>query len=205
MEPGGRRGRRQLSAAPDPLARFRERFAAAQQQEPADPTAAALATADAEGRPSVRIVLVKEVDERGFRFYTNLGSRKARELFANPRAALCFHWPTLGEQVRAEGPVAELEPAESDAYFAARPRTAQLGAWASRQSEPMGGRTELLRRVAAVTARYPVGTVPRPPFWGGFRLLPETMEFWRAGEFRLHDRDRYHRSGDGWQVESLFP
>lgn len=194
-----------MNAPPDPLARFHDRFAAAQKQEPSDPTAAALATADSRGRPSVRVVLVKEVDERGFRFYTNLGSRKARELFANPYAALCFHWPTLGEQVRAEGPVTELEPAESDAYFAARPRAAQLGAWASRQSEPMSGRAELLRRVAAVTARHPLGAVPRPPFWGGFRLAPEAVEFWRAGEFRLHERELYRRSGDGWQVESLFP
>ena len=194
-----------MSAPPDPLRRFRERFAAAQLQEPADPTAAALATAAPDGRPSVRIVLVKEVDERGFRFYTNLGSRKARELAENPHAALCFYWPTLAEQVRAEGPVTPLDPEESDAYFAARPRAAQLGAWASRQSEPLGGRTELLRRVAAITARHPLGAVPRPPFWGGFRLKPERLEFWRAGEYRLHDRELYRRVGDGWSVELLYP
>lgn len=194
-----------MSAAADPIERFRERFDAARRQEPADPTAAALATATVDGRPSVRIVLVKEVDERGFRFYTNLGSRKAHELAANPRAALCFHWPTLGEQVRAEGPVSALEAAESDAYFASRPRAAQLGAWASRQSESLAGRGELLRRVAAITARHPFGAVPRPPFWGGFRLLPERMEFWRAGEYRLHDRDLYRRVDGGWSVELLYP
>jgi pyridoxamine 5'-phosphate oxidase len=194
-----------LTAAPDPLARFRERFAAAQSQEPADPTAAALATASADGRPSVRIVLVKEADATGFRFFTNLGSRKARELAANPHAALVFHWPTLGEQVRAEGAVAPLPAADSDAYFAERPRVAQLGAWASRQSAPMAGRDELLARLAEVTARFPADPVPRPPFWGGFRLTPVAVEFWRAGEFRLHERERYERRGQGWTVETLFP
>ena len=194
-----------MSAPPDPIEKFRSRFAAARREEAADPTAAALATATPDGRPSVRIVLVKEVDERGFRFYTNLGSRKARELAANPQAALCFHWPTLAEQVRAEGPVTPLEPEESDAYFAARPRAAQLGAWASRQSEPLSGRAELLARVAAVTAKHPVGEVPRPPFWAGFRLLPERMEFWKAGEYRLHDRELYRRADGGWTLELLYP
>jgi pyridoxamine 5'-phosphate oxidase len=150
-------------------------------------------------------VLVKEVDAQGFRFYTNLGSRKARDLADNPRAALCFHWPTLGEQVRAEGAVTPLPAEDSDAYFAARPRTAQLGAWASRQSAVMTGRGELLRRLAAATARFPAGAVPRPPFWGGFRLVPDQVEFWRAGEFRLHERELYRRDGGLWAVEPLFP
>jgi pyridoxamine 5'-phosphate oxidase len=191
-------------AGGDPLARFRERFAAAHAKEPADPTAAALATATADGRPSVRIVLVKDCDARGFRFFTNHGSRKAAELAANPRAALCFHWPSLGEQVRVEGDVERLPDAESDAYFAARPRVSQLGAWASQQSRPLAARAELLERLQEVEARYPAD-VPRPPFWGGYRLVPETVEFWRAGEFRLHEREVYRRQGDGWAVEALYP
>jgi pyridoxamine 5'-phosphate oxidase len=151
------------------------------------------------------MVLVKWVDEAGFRFFTNLGSSKARALAGNPRAALCFHWPTLERQVRVEGVVTRLPDAESDAYFASRGRDSQLGAWASRQSEVLGSREELIDRVAEVTARYGAGAVPRPPFWGGFLLAPRLIELWSAGEHRLHQRERYARDGDRWTKDLLYP
>ncbi len=191
--------------AHDPLERFREWFEEAQAKEGGDPTAAALATADARGRPSVRMVLVKHVDERGFVFYTNLESRKALDLRANPYAALVFHWRALARQVRIEGPVAQVGDEEADAYFATRPRGAQIGAWASAQSRPMKGRFELEREVAKFTAKFGVGHVPRPPFWSGFRIAPERIEFWSEGKFRLHDRTLYHRERDAWRVERLYP
>ena len=189
----------------DPLALFRDLFAAAAARESADPTAAALATADAAGRPAVRMVLVKGVDEAGFRFFTNLESRKASELAANPRAALCFWWPTLARQVRVEGDVTRLDDDASDRYFATRPRDSQLGAWASRQSAVLVSREELLRRVAEAAARYGGRSVPRPPFWAGFLLAPQTIEFWSAGDHRLHERERFRREGDGWAREWLYP
>ncbi|HVY45007.1 MAG TPA: pyridoxamine 5'-phosphate oxidase [Minicystis sp.] len=188
----------------DPLERFRAALAIARAHEPFDPTAMALATADARGRPSVRMVLLKDVDARGFVFYTNYGSRKAHDLDANPFAAVTVHWPKLEEQVRAEGPVERLSEAESDAYFASRPRMSRVGAWASRQSEPLASREVLLRRVAEVEARFP-DEVPRPPFWGGFRLVPERVEFWKGRSSRLHDRELYVREGDGFRIEMLFP
>ena len=190
---------------PDPIARFHDGLARAAAASPYDATAAALATADAAGHPSVRIVLVKEVGARGFAFYTNRGSRKARELAENPRGALCFHWPALDEQVRAEGPVVSLSDAESDAYFATRARASQVGAWASSQSAPLGGREELLAAAADVEARFAGVAVPRPPFWGGYLLVPERIEFWRSGEARLHHRVLYVRSGDGWAATLLAP
>ena len=189
----------------DPIALFNELFAAARSSETADPTAAALATADRDGRPSVRVVLVKSVDQRGFRFFTNLGSRKAREIEENPRAALCFHWPTLVHQVRIEGAVEPLPAAESDAYFAERPRDSQIGAWASRQSAPLASRQLLEERVERASERFAGGPVPRPPFWGGFRLVPEVIEVWSGRDYRLHDRQLFRREGGRWSVERLYP
>ena len=190
--------------ATDPLALFRDLFERAAAQEEGDPTAVALATVDASGAPSVRIVLLKGVDERGFTFFTNYESRKARELRDDPRAALCFYWPSIAVQVRAEGVAERLTAEESDAYFATRPRESQLAAWASRQSEPLASRGELLKRYEEADTRLP-GRVPRPPFWGGYRLLPARVEFWRGEEHRLHDRTLYVRQGVEWTVELLYP
>lgn len=192
-----------MSAGPIPT--FLEWLAEAERSEPADATAAALATATPEGRPSVRMVLVRGIDDRGFVFYTNLGSRKARELSTNPWASLCLHWKSLQRQVRVEGPVAPVEAAEADAYFASRPRDSRIGAWASRQSEVMAGRFELEKRVAETILRFPVGNVPRPSFWSGFRLRHERVEFWQQKPFRLHERIVHVRDGSDWRTELLFP
>lgn len=194
----------------DPISRFeavwaRARATAAEGGAGADPTAVVLATADAAGRPSARVVLLKAVDPRGFVFFTNYESRKARELAANPHAALCFFWPWLGEQVRVEGAVERVSDGESDAYFASRGRRSQLGAWASRQSRPLATRFGLLRRFVVHGLHYAGGPVPRPPFWGGFRLLPERVEFWRNAPDRLHHRRLYERAGDGWESRRLYP
>ncbi|MFQ5619175.1 MAG: pyridoxamine 5'-phosphate oxidase [Rhodospirillales bacterium] len=189
----------------DPIGLFKDWLADAERSEPNDPNAMTLATATADGAASARMVLLKGVDERGFTFYTNLGSRKAEQLSANPRAALCFYWKSLKRQVRVEGTVERVDDAEADAYFATRPRGAQIGAWASRQSHPMDGRFQLEARVARYTARFHVGTVPRPDFWSGFRVFPEHIEFWRDQPFRLHDRVVYHRDGGGWTRQRLYP
>jgi len=189
----------------DPIALFEELFVKAQATEAADATACALATADAAGRPSVRIVLLKGAGPDGFAFYTNYGSRKARELEANPRAALCFHWPRLRLQVRIEGDVARVSLEESAAYFASRPRGHQLGAWASSQSAPLASREALVERFREAEARYAGGAVPCPPLWGGYRLRPEHIEFWYGQDDRLHDRLLYTRSAAGWSVERLNP
>ena len=197
-----------MSAPPDPIALFVRSFERARRSaasDGGDPTAVCLATADADGRPSARMVLLKGVDPRGFVFYTNYGSRKAGELTANPRAALCFYWPAIGEQIRVEGAVEKVSPEESDAYFASRDRASQLGAWASRQSEPLTSRARLLGRLAKAEARFVVGAVPRPSFWGGFRLSPERIEIWRSRLHRLHDRTLYVRVGDDWRSERLYP
>ena len=170
-----------------------------------DTTVVALATADANGRPSVRMVLLRGVDERGLVFHTNYKSRKARELEANPFAALCFHWPTLEEQIRVEGAVSRLPPDESDAYFAGRPRGSQLGAWTSAQSEILESREKFDEEYAETEARFEGQTVPRPPFWGGFRIDPSRIEFWYGRTDRLHDRILYVREGASWKVHRLYP
>ncbi len=189
----------------DPFADFARWFADAQKNETNDPDAMTLATANADGAPSARMVLLKGYDQAGFVFYTNLGSRKAKEIRENPRAALCFHWKSLRRQVRIEGALVPVDDAEADAYFASRPRVSQLGAWASKQSQPLQGRFELEARVAKTIARFGVDSVPRPPFWSGYRLVPEVFEFWEDRPFRLHMRFVYRRSAEGWVVEELYP
>lgn len=189
----------------DPISLFQSWMRAAEDAEPGDPNAMTLATSTPDGVPSARMVLLKGADEAGFVFYTNLGSRKAGELYANPRAALCFHWKSLRRQVRVEGTVEEVEKAEAEAYFASRSRLSQIGAWASKQSRPLNGRFELEKRVAEFTAKFHIGTVPRPEFWSGFRLRPARIEFWQEQPFRLHDREVYNSSPDGWTREKLFP
>jgi pyridoxamine 5'-phosphate oxidase len=165
----------------------------------------ALATADAAGAPSARMVLLRHVDERGFVFHTNYNSRKAQELLANPRAAMCIHWHSLEEQIRVEGTIERLSETESDSYFASRPRGSQLGAWASDQSAVLPSRETLEERYRETERRFEGQQVPRPPFWGGFRLIPERIEFWFGRPDRLHDRLLYVRDGDGWKIERLYP
>ncbi len=190
----------------DPWVWFRQSFALARTRESFDPSRAALATVDASGAPSVRFVLVKLADERGFGFFTNLGSAKAQHLQAHPRAALAFHWASTGEQVRAEGPVQPVSGAEADAYFATRPRGSQLSAWASEQSRAIASRALLEAKRAELEHRFEGhGEVPRPSFWGGYRLLPERVEFWRNRDDRLHDRWSFTAASGGWRVERLQP
>jgi len=192
--------------AADPHALFEEWLAEAQLSEPNDPAAMALATADAAGRPSVRMVLLKGNDERGFVFYTNQRSRKGAELAANPRAALLFHWKSLRRQVRVEGPVEPVSDAEADAYFATRARDSQLGAWASDQSQPLDARETFEARYQKVRARYEGRDVPRPPHWSGYRVVPERIEFWNDRAHRLHERRLFTRlEGGGWSEGLLYP
>ena len=189
----------------DPDALFAEWLAEAEKTEPNDPNAMCLATATPDGRPSARMVLLKGRDARGFVFYTNLESRKGSELAANPEAALCFHWKTLQRSVRVEGRVERVSDAEADAYYASRPRGSRIGAWASRQSRPLEGRWALEKAVAEYTLKFGVGDIPRPPHWSGFRVLPRRIEFWRDMPFRLHERRVFHRDGEGWREELLYP
>jgi len=189
----------------DPLRRFRELLARAQSIEEGDPNVMALATVDAEGRPSVRMMLLKGLDESGFVFFTSYASRKARDLAGRPRGALCFHWPSIAVQVCVEGRVERTSEAESDAHFSSRPRTQQLAAWASRQSAPLASRSDLLARLRETDARYADAAIPRPEHFGGFRLVPDRLEFWHGYEHRLHDRLLYVRSPEGWTLERLCP
>ena len=191
---------------PDPIAQFLMWLDDARDAGIRLPEAVALATADAGGRPSVRHVLLRGLDQRGFVFYTNYESRKGRELEGNPRAGMAFYWRELDRQVCATGTVERISREESEAYFRTRPREARLGAWASRQSEVASSREELDARYWEIDARYPGDDVPLPPNWGGFRLAPEVVEFWKGREHRLHDRFRYTRQPDGsWVIERLFP
>jgi len=171
----------------------------------AEPTAMSLATVSTDGQPSVRIVLLKDHDERGFVFYTNMKSHKSRDLAENPKAALCFHWMPLERQVRIEGRAERASDGEADAYFATRPRESQLGAWASKQSEPLINAARLLQEIKNAEGLYDGRPVPRPPFWSGWRIVPQKIEFWQQGNFRLHDRQLYVRDGDGWKVAQLYP
>jgi len=189
----------------DPFDQFAAWFDEAKRTEPNDPEAMTLATATPDGSPSVRVLLLKGVDRSGFVFYTNLESRKSTELLANPQAAMGFHWKSLRRQVRIEGRVVAVAAAEADAYFASRPHGSQIGAWASLQSRPLDARASLERRVAEFAARYPEGSVPRPPHWSGFRLVPERIEFWRDMPYRLHERLLFTRAGDGWTTAWLYP
>ncbi len=191
---------------PDPVEQFRRWFDEALRSSSPQPTAMTLATADADGRPSARVVLLKGFDERGFVFYTNYESRKGRELDANPWAALVFFWPELERQVRIEGRVQRVAPVESDVYFRSRPRDSQLGARASRQSRVIDGRDVLDRRFEELRVRFEGGEVPRPEYWGGYRVIPESLEFWQGRPNRLHDRLRYDRvAGPAWSIRRLSP
>jgi pyridoxamine 5'-phosphate oxidase len=190
----------------DPFARFKEWMAEAEASEPIEPNAMTVATATPDGRPSARAILLKGVDARGFVFFTNKESRKSGELAANRHVALLFHWKSLMRQIRIEGVVEPVTDAESDAYFASRPRISRLGAWASAQSRPLDDRLTLERRLAEYEVKYPGEDIPRPPYWSGYRVLPDSFEFWQNMPFRLHDRTVYTRSADGgWAIGKLYP
>ncbi|MFD2648744.1 pyridoxamine 5'-phosphate oxidase [Devosia albogilva] len=189
----------------DPIAVFEEWFALAKDSEPNDPHAMALATVDAEGMPDVRMVLLNARDARGFCFFTNFDSDKGRQLLANPRAAFVMHWKSLRRQVRVRGPVEVVSVEEADAYFGSRPRGSQIASSASLQSRPLPSKAELTARVEELTAAAGEGTVIRPPHWSGFRIVPTQIEFWKDGQFRLHDRVRFVRDGAGWTSTRLYP
>ena len=189
----------------EPVGLFIEWLADARKTEPNDANAMALATVDADGLPDARMVLLKDVDQHGFTFYSNRESAKGQALAAHPQAALLFHWKTLRRQVRVRGPVEPVSAAEADAYFASRARESRIGAWASEQSRPLDSRETLERAVARETARFGDGDVPRPERWSGWRVVPQSVEFWRDRPFRLHDRLRFDRAGEGWTRTRLWP
>ncbi len=201
-----RAGLAEADVAPDPISQFRAWFEDALAADLHEPNAMTLATATPEGKASARVVLLKGFDERGFVFYTNYGGRKAQEIEANPYVALVFYWGELERQVRIEGRASRVPESESDAYYASRPRGSRLGAWASEQSRPVEGREVLESRLRALEREYEGREVPRPPFWGGYRVEPEAVEFWQGRQNRLHDRIVYRRRRDGgWGIERLQP
>ncbi len=194
----------------EPFAKFGVWFKEAEQSEPNDPNGMALATVGADGMPSVRMVLLKDYDERGFVFYTNYESKKGTQILATMKAAIVLHWKSLRRQIRVEGEVEKVSDEEADTYYHSRPRSSQLGAWASIQSRPMQNRFDLEKRVALFTAKHPIGTIPRPPHWSGFRIRPTYIEFWEDRPFRLHDRLIYRPApgvaqGTAWVTEKLYP
>lgn len=189
----------------DPIAQFSIWFHEAVEAEPNNPNAMTLATVSADGRPSTRMVLLKDHDAQGFVFYTNFNSQKGQELLANPNASLCFHWKSLGKQVRIEGPAGRVPDSEADAYYASRPRGSRIGAWASEQSQPVASRDVLEARVADLTAKFGADNIPRPPHWSGFRVVPDRIEFWTDRPDRLHDRQVFVRTADGWSEQRLQP
>ena len=194
-----------FTESPEPFELFAAWLEDATASEPNDPNAVALATVDPNGLPDVRMVLLKGFDQAGFVFYTNFESAKGRELLANMKAAMCFHWKSLRRQVRVRGTVEQVSDAEADAYYASRPRGSRIGAWASKQSRPLESRFALERAVAEFTARHAIGEIPRPQHWSGFRILPQQIEFWHDRPFRLHDRMQFTRNGGGWTKTRLYP
>ena len=194
-----------FTESPEPFELFAAWLEDATASEPNDPNAVALATVDPNGLPDVRMVLLKGFDQAGFVFYTNFESAKGRELLANMKAAMCFHWKSLRRQVRVRGTVEQVSDAEADAYYASRPRGSRIGAWASKQSRPLESRFALERAVAEFTARHAIGEIPRPQHWSGFRILPQQIEFWHDRPFRLHDRMQFTRNGGGWEKTRLYP
>jgi pyridoxamine 5'-phosphate oxidase len=194
-----------FTEAAEPFRLFAEWLDDAVKSEPNDPNGVALATVDETGMPNVRMVLLKGFDEQGFVFYTNFESAKGREIRATMKAAMCFHWKSLRRQVRVRGPVEIVSDAEADAYYATRPRGSRIGAWASKQSSPLESRFALEKAVAEFNARYAIGEIPRPGHWSGFRIVPQTIEFWHDRPFRLHDRVVFSRTESGWEKTRLYP